>query len=54
MHYYTVNEWEMYDLARDPQETNNLYGKSEYAATEKHLKEELERLAAEIPQRHPS
>jgi hypothetical protein len=43
----------MYDLSRDPKEANNLYGKPEYAATEKHLKAELERLAAEIPQRHP-
>jgi arylsulfatase A-like enzyme len=52
MHYYTVDEWEMYDLSRDPEEANNLYGKPEYAATEKHLKAELARLAAEIPQRH--
>jgi arylsulfatase A-like enzyme len=54
MHYYTVDEWEMYDLSRDPEEANNLYGKSEYAATKKHLKAELERLAAQIPQRNPS
>jgi arylsulfatase A-like enzyme len=54
MHYYTVDEWEMYDLSRDPEETNNLYGKPEHAATEKHLKAELERLAAQIPQRQPS
>jgi arylsulfatase A-like enzyme len=54
MHYYTVDEWEMYDLSRDPEEANNLYGRPEYAATEKHLKAELERLAAQIPQRYPS
>jgi arylsulfatase A-like enzyme len=54
MHYYTVDEWEMYDLSHDPEEANNLYGISEFAATEKHLKAELERLATQIPQRHPS
>jgi arylsulfatase A-like enzyme len=54
MHYYTVDEWEMYDLSRDPEEANNLYGRPEYAATEKHLKAELDRLAAQIPARPPA
>src|SRR5260370_11861339 len=45
MHYYTVDEWEMYDLSRVPQQRTNLYGKSEYAEMEKNLQAELERLA---------
>jgi arylsulfatase A-like enzyme len=54
MHYYTVDEWEMYDLSHDPEETTNLFGRPEYASTEILLKAELERLADEIPQRNPS
>ncbi|MCK5442291.1 MAG: sulfatase [Maribacter sp.] len=28
--YYDVDEWEMYDLEKDPQEMNNIYGNPEY------------------------
>jgi len=51
MHYYTVEEWEMYDLSSDPEERNNLYGNPAHAATEQKLKAALERLAASIPER---
>ena len=31
MHFYEFGEWEFYDLENDPEELNNLYGKSEFA-----------------------
>lgn len=33
--------WELYDLERDPQETNNVYGKPEYAEVTERLKSRL-------------
>ncbi len=42
-------EYEVYDLQSDPKETQNLYGKPEHAALQKHLQERLEALRAEIP-----
>ncbi|WP_246072540.1 sulfatase family protein [Catenovulum sediminis] len=35
--------WELYDLRKDPQELNNVYGQPEYAAVVKSLKAELKR-----------
>lgn len=44
-------EFEIYDLRADPMETQNLYGKPEYVALQKHLLEHLEALGANIPAR---
>jgi arylsulfatase A-like enzyme len=44
-------EFEIYDLRADPKETQNLYGRPEYASLQKHLLERLEALAATIPAR---
>lgn len=49
MHFYTVNEWEMYDLSNDPEEKYNLYGKPEHAALQKDLEARLERVFNEVP-----
>lgn len=35
--YYDVDEWELIDLEKDPNEMNNLYGKPEYAEIQKQL-----------------
>ncbi len=44
----TTPGWELYDLRNDPQETRNVYGDSQYAATVVELKQELLRLKAEL------
>jgi arylsulfatase A-like enzyme len=49
--YTLVPEREMYDLACDPQENVNLYGKSEYATLQKSLEERLDALRASLPVR---
>jgi len=51
--WYTQDpqEWELYDLASDPNETNNLYGKPEHDAVQQQLKQRLEELLREIPVR---
>ena len=34
IHFYTLDEWELYDLEKDPHELVNVYGKPEYAKTQ--------------------
>ena len=41
-------EWELFDLARDPQELRNVYGDPAYAGVVRELKVELHRLQAEV------
>lgn len=46
IHFYDdIDEWEMYDLAKDPDEMQNIYGRSEYADTQDELHEILMQLA---------
>ena len=42
--FYQFDEWELYDLKKDPDELKNLYGKPKYADTIAELKQELENL----------
>jgi arylsulfatase A-like enzyme len=44
IHFYNMNGWELYDLEKDPNELNSVYGKPEYASLTKELKSELVRL----------
>lgn len=39
--YYKRPEWELYDLRKDPEELNNIAGKSSQQDTVKELKEKL-------------
>ena len=39
--YYDVDEWELYDRIKDPQEMYNVYANPEYAGTVEKLKKEL-------------
>ena len=45
--YDHKNFWELYDLQKDPSEMNNLYGKKNYDAIVKDLKEQLKQLCLE-------
>ena len=40
--YYDVDEWELYDRLKDPNEINNVYDNPSYAEIVKELKQELE------------
>lgn len=44
IHYYHLDEWELFDLAADPEELNSVYGKADYSDKEGELKVELDRL----------
>ena len=44
IYFYNLDGWEMYDLEKDPNELNSVYGKPEYASLTKELKSELARL----------
>ncbi len=42
--YYDIDEWEMYDLEKDPREMKNIYGSPEYADVQKMLHQKLSEL----------
>ncbi|MEX0939024.1 MAG: sulfatase [Pirellulales bacterium] len=44
IHFYRLDEWELFDLEKDPHELNNVYGNPEYAEIQQELKAELNRL----------
>lgn len=47
IHFYDdINAWELYDLKKDPQEVNNVYGNTRYQKIATALHQELERLRA--------
>jgi arylsulfatase A-like enzyme len=46
IYYYTVEEWELFDLQRDPNELRNVVDAPRYASVRQELKEELRSLRA--------
>ena len=52
--YYDIDEWELYDLKKDPDELKNVYDDPAYADVVKELKAELRRLQAKfkVPKEH--
>ncbi|WP_318312738.1 sulfatase family protein [Flagellimonas crocea] len=44
--YYELDAWELYDLQKDPNELNNVYGQPAYAEIQKELHEQLKDLRA--------
>ena len=46
--YYDIDQWELYDLQKDPDELNNIYNDPAYADVVKKLKAELSRLREEF------
>jgi len=55
IHFYNLDEWELYDLQRDPQEMRNLYGNPFYEEITTELKQELARLRLQyaVPEQDP-
>jgi len=46
--FYTINEWELFDLQKDPRELKNVYADPAYADTVKQMHAELERQRKEL------
>ena len=44
IYFYTVDEWELYDLKKDPDEIKNVYSKNEYQLIASRLKKQLEKI----------
>jgi len=53
VYYYTLKEWELFDLKRDPHELKNLYGDPAHARTRDLLTTELRRLQRELKDPDP-
>ncbi len=47
IHFYNLDEWEMYDLKKDPREMNSVYGHTEYSGIAKRLTKEIKKLQKE-------
>ncbi|MFG0328398.1 MAG: sulfatase/phosphatase domain-containing protein [Phycisphaerales bacterium] len=44
IHYYQINEWELFDLERDPDELRSVHDDPDYASIRRRLESELSRL----------
>jgi len=44
IHYYTIDEWELFDLDQDPHEMHNIYDEPDYQMVVNQLKNELQDL----------
>jgi len=51
IYYNKLDEWELYDLEKDPRELRNVYAEKSYAGTVKKLKTELARLRKDLDDR---
>jgi arylsulfatase A-like enzyme len=48
INYYTLKEWELFDLQKDPHEMNSVYNNPGYAEVQGDLTKELQRLRVEL------
>ena len=48
IYFDKLNEWELYDLKKDPYETNNVYASNQYRNEREDLRKELYRLKKEL------
>lgn len=55
IHYYPIDEWELFDLERDPDELQSVYGDPTYAGVQQELEVKLEELRRqyEVPAEDP-
>jgi arylsulfatase A-like enzyme len=53
IHYYEIDEWEMFDFKSDPNEMTNLYDNPAYAGIQNELNQKLKALKVlyEVPSR---
>ena len=47
MHFYDIDEWELFDLKKDPKEMTSVHGDPAYASVLKHMQDELSKLRKE-------
>jgi arylsulfatase A-like enzyme len=48
IYYHRIDQWELFDLQKDPRELKNVYADPAYAGTVKELKTEMARLRKEL------
>jgi len=48
IHYYKLDQWELFDLENDPQEMQSVYGQPDYAGPRQRMLDELARLRSEL------
>jgi len=48
IYFHRLDQWELFDLKKDPRELKNVYGDPAYASTVKELKTEMARLRKEL------
>jgi len=55
IHYYEIDEWELFDLENDPHELTSVYAEPDYADVVQQLKETLRALRAryDVPEQDP-
>jgi arylsulfatase A-like enzyme len=55
IHYYEIDEWELFDLQADPEELSSVYDNPEYADVVEQLEDRLRRLRVEyrVPEQDP-
>jgi arylsulfatase A-like enzyme len=55
IHYYQLDEWELFDLKEDPNELVSVYGKPEYAQVQQQMKAQLAQLRRhyQVPETDP-
>jgi len=54
IHFYNdIDEWELYDLQKDPQEMNNIYGNKAFGPVIQELKAELKKLQEQYKDTNP-
>ena len=54
IHYYTIDEWELFDLEKDPREMKSVHADPAYAQVRGELEAELKRLQQQYKDTDPT